>query len=215
MTVRRVRLRVGERAFADTLAFYDRLGLPVDGGDVAVGETRLSLAAAPGEPFYHFALLAPGDRFEAALAWARARIELLREPDPVFDFSNWGAQAFYFHDPAGNIVEVIAHRGVGERGGAGAFRAEELVGVSELGLVGDVPELHRALAGAGLELWDGEADAPGSLAFVGEKARTLILCPAGRGWLPTGRPAEPHPAEVELSGPPAEVRVGGHVVRRG
>ena len=38
--------------------------------------------------------------------------------------------------------------------------------------------------------------------FVGEKARTLILAPPGRGWLPTGRPAEPHPVEARLSGSP-------------
>ena len=35
---------------------------------------------------------------------------------------------------------------------------------------------------------------------MGEKARTLILCRAGRPWLPTGRPAEAHPVEVTLSG---------------
>ena len=37
----------------------------------------------------------------------------------VFDFTNWDARAFYFHDPAGSIVELIAHRGIGE----GAQRA--------------------------------------------------------------------------------------------
>ena len=41
-------------------------------------------------------------------------------------------------------------------------------------------------------------DGENSLGFVGEKGRTLILAPPGRGWLPTGRPAEAHPVELVL-----------------
>ena len=86
----------------------------------------LELRAAAGAPFYHFALLVPGDRFDAALAWARERVELLPDRETgevVFDFTNWDARAVYFHDPAGNIVELIAHRGIGEGGVTGPFAA--------------------------------------------------------------------------------------------
>ena len=55
----------------------------------------------------------------------------------------------------------------------------------------------------GLELWDGTVEAEGRLAFVGEPARTLILSPPNRGWLPTGRPAEVHACEVVLAGTPS------------
>ena len=90
-----------------------RVAKPKAGGvAVEVGETALELLPVSGTPFYHFALLAPGNRFEALLDWE------------------------------------------------------------------------------------------GRLAFVGEKARTLILCRAGHPWLPTGRPAEAHPVEVVLSGRP-------------
>ena len=181
---------------------------------LAFGETQFEFAPSSGEPFYHFALLVPGDRFDAALEWASARTSLLpyRETGEVdFDFDNWSAHACYFHDPAGNIVELIAHRGVSETSTEGDFRAAEVVGLSELGLVGDPAAMAASLAGRlGLELWDGTIDEPGSLAFVGEKARTLILAPAGRGWLPTGRPAEPHGLEAVLSGPP-----GGNVELEG
>ena len=84
---------------------------------VAVGETMLELRAAAGSPFYHFALLVPGDRFDAALEWAREHVELLPDTETgeaVFDFTHWDANAVYFHDPAGSIVELIAHRGIGE-----------------------------------------------------------------------------------------------------
>jgi hypothetical protein len=181
----------------DLHGFYGReLGLPIDGEAVVVGETRLRFEVEDGSAaFYHFALLAPGDRFDAALAWAGQRAELLGD---VFRFENWDAEAVYFHDPAGSIVELIAHHGLEENGRDGPFAADELVGFSELGIVGDRSRLLRQLQTEGLELWSGTVDEPDRLAFVGEKGRTLILAPPGRGWLPTDRPAEPHPVRYVL-----------------
>jgi hypothetical protein len=62
------------------------------------------------------------------------------------------------------------------------------------------------LESRGLRLWDGTIDEPDRLAFVGEPGRTLILAPSGRGWMPTGRPAEPHPVEFRLELEGAEVQ---------
>src|SRR5262245_59858987 len=107
---------------AGLLEFYgESLELPVEDDAIRIGETKLRFAPAEGEPFYHFALLVPGDRFDAALERARERVELLGD---VFDFDFWDARAFYFHDPAGNIVELIAHHGLEENARAGAFAAE-------------------------------------------------------------------------------------------
>jgi hypothetical protein len=184
----------------DLREFYGgELGLPLDGDAILVGETRLRFRVEDDGAFYHFALLVPGDRFDAAHSWSRQRVELLGD---VFDFAAWDARAVYFHDPAGNIVELIAHRELDENGRAGDFVASELVGFSELGIVGDTRELLRRLEAVGLELWDGSVDGENHLGFVGEQGRTLILAPPGRGWLPTGRPAEPHPVELvaELAG---------------
>jgi catechol 2,3-dioxygenase-like lactoylglutathione lyase family enzyme len=176
--------------------FYGgELGLPLDRDAVMIGETRLRFDVAEGGAFYHFALLVPGDRFGAALEWGRQRVELL---GGVFEFDNWDAEAVYFHDPAGSIVELIAHHGLEENGRAGPFAADEILGFSELGIVGEPKSLLRELETEGLELWSGTVDEPDRLAFVGEKGRTLILARPGRGWLPTDRPAEPHPVEYRL-----------------
>jgi hypothetical protein len=205
----RVCLRAPTPLLLGLTEFYGRLGFRVaqpdaSGVRVEVGESFLELLPGSGSPFYHVALLGPGNRFDAMFDWAYDLVDLLpdRETgDAVFDFTNWDAKALYFHDPAGNIVELIAHRVVGETGVTGAFTAGELLGVSEVGLVGDPSAIAAALRRElGLELWDGTTTGEGRLAFVGEKARTLILCRAGRPWLPTGRPAEAHPVEVVLSG---------------
>jgi hypothetical protein len=164
-----VRLRAPAHVLPDLREFYE---------GIDTGETELEFAAGEGEPFYHFAFLAPPERFDELAAG-----------EEVFDFDNWNARAFYFHDPAGNIVEVIAHEGL-----------EVPLGLSELGLVGDTRAMASELASIGLGLWDGTLDEEGRLAFVGERGRTLILAPLGRGWMPTDRPSERHPVEAEISG---------------
>jgi hypothetical protein len=206
MRFRHVRLQAPQGSRSILEAFYiDQLGLTRidEQTGVKIGETGLVFASGPGDPFYHFALLVPGNRFDEALEWIGERTDLLPHPESgqvVFDFDNWDALACYFHDPVGNIVELIAHRGVEESATEGPFTAAELVGVSELGLVGDKAEMAAALHGEfGLEQWDGDIDHEARLAFVGEKARTFIVSPEGRGWLPTGQPAEAHPCDVELS----------------
>lgn len=206
-----VRLGAPARCRQALADFYGReLGLDTslaraDRLSFSIGETAIEFVALSGGPFYHFALLVPGNRFDEALAWARARTELLPNPasgEIVFDFGDWHAHACYFHDPAGNIVELIAHRGIGEANARGRFHPGELVGLSELGLVGDPRSMAERLAGGlGLVLWDGTLEEPGRLAFVGERARTLILSPPGRGWLPTARAAEAHAVEARVAAP--------------
>jgi catechol 2,3-dioxygenase-like lactoylglutathione lyase family enzyme len=211
MRFRHVRLHAphGSRSILEDF-YTDQLGFTSidEQTGVKIGETGLVFESGPSEPFYHFALLVPGNRFDEALDWIGERAELLPDAETggaVFDFDNWDALACYFHDPVGNIVELIAHRGVEESAKEGPFTAAELFGVSELGLVGDKAEMAAALHGElGLAQWAGDLDHEARLAFVGQKARTLILSPEGRGWLPTGRPAEAHHCEVELS----EIRPG-------
>jgi hypothetical protein len=190
---------------------------------LGVGASQLRFAEVSNDsrPFYHFAVLVPGDRFDAGREWAGAQAELLPDPDngdTTFDFSNWDALACYFHDPVGNIVELISHRGIGEgRASGGTFSPAELLAISEIGLVGpDVTEMAHDLARLGLAVWDGDASAPDDLAFVGRRAHTLILTPVGRGWLPTRRPAELHPVDLTLRGAnPGELSIAGaaHHVR--
>jgi hypothetical protein len=202
--IARVQLAAPPDRVDELCGFYERtLALRVvergeEGFAVACGDAVIAFEAGAGDPFHHFALLVPGDRFDAAFAWAQERVELLPGPDgsATFDFGTWPALAVYFLDPAGSIVELIAHPGVGEAGEKGPFDASELLGISEVGMVtADLADaVARSRAEAGIAQWDGSADA--GIVFAGERAHTLIFSSPGRGWLPTGRPAEAHPVRA-------------------
>jgi hypothetical protein len=191
--------------------YVRRLGLPEVAREPAclhltagASELRFTVAAPPTDPFYHFALLVPGDRFEAAQHWLAEATPLLTPPgsdDPIFQFEFWDARACYAHDPASNIVEVIAHRGVEESSSAaGDFSASELRGLSEVGIVAcQLPAVAERLHAATVGLWSGHlSDSSSGLGFFGRKAHTLILTSPGRPWMPTGRRAERHPVEVVM-----------------
>ena len=208
MHFRYVRLQAPAHACDALSEFYEQR-LELSG--LRIGETQVELVPEDGEPFYHVAFLVPGNRFEAAFDWIGDRAELLPDRDTgetVFDFENWDAHGCYFHDPAGNIVELVAHHRIDASDATGPFAGSELLGLSEVGLVGD----RAAMAGVlrvvlQMPLWQGTVEEEDRLAFVGEPGRTLILAPTGRGWLPTGRPAEQHPVEAVLSGPPSRAVV--------
>ena len=172
------------------------LSLPAGSGEIVF------VPAATGRPFHHFALLVPGDRFEAARDWVSARAPLRSEAgssETTFVFDDWDALACYVVDPAGNIVELIAHAELCRSGRTGRFQFSEVCAISEVGLV--VDDRSAALSeldASGISLWAGSSG-PGGLSFVGSKGRTLILVAPARGWLPTGAPAERCDASVVVT----------------
>jgi catechol-2,3-dioxygenase len=179
MRFRHVRLHAPQGSRSILESFYiDQLGLTRidEQTGVKIGETGLVFASGPGEPFYHFALLVPGNRFDEALEWIGERTDLLPDPESgqvVFDFDNWDALACYFHDPVGNIVELIAHRGIDESSteGHSRWRARRRL---ELGVATRPTRPQRSRRASGLG--SGTATSPTRRAgLVGQKARTFIV----------------------------------------
>ena len=198
MQILRARLQTAAESVDELGRFY---------GDLPFHAGRTIVAFEPvseGRPFYHFALRVPRNRFDEAREWLAARSPLLRGAggETTFEFDFWNAQACYALDPAGNVVELIAHRELPDESDAeGPLSAAELRGVCEVGVVGPDPRaMAAALDPLGIELWSGTVDEPGRLAFMGGRDGVLILSEPGRGWMPTGRAAEIWPVEVEVAG---------------
>ena len=225
MQILRVRLLAPEGELDALDAFYTgTLGLPrlpSKPRAYQAGATVLAFEVAAGRPFHHFAFRVARNRFAAAHAALGERGKLLPDPESgstAFEFPAWSAEACYTLDPCGNIVELIAHRTLPEETPDNRpFGAADVLGVSEVGVVSPDPsEMLDALAALDIHLWDGSADEPGGLAFAGSPRGTLILARPGRGWMPTGRPAEIHDVEVTVAGATAgEVALPGtpHRVR--
>ena len=207
--MRIVRLELGAPAGRlDALrSFYGHeLGFAIGeldtGFALRVGGAELVFRAAGGEPFHHFALLVPDGRFDAAVRWLETGVEALRGRDgnTVFDFSAWEARALYFHDPAGNIVELIEHAGLAANGRPpdDDFAPGELAGISEAALIAADPaaRAEQIAAGTGVPVWDGDESA--GILFAGERGHTLVISRTGRGLMPTRRPGEEHPLAVTI-----------------
>jgi len=151
-------------------------------------------------PVHHIALGVPENRFEEAKAWLAERSPLLSDGDrDEFDFAFWNARACYTLDAAGNVLELIAHAGLGTAS-PGFSGAGHLTGIAEVGLPAtDVLALVEELGSLGLGTWDG--DPPDArFSAIGARGATFIIVPAKRNWYPTQAASGLWPIEVEIAG---------------
>lgn len=192
--------------------FYARtLHLPVveeTAGRITIqaGGTHLTfLQAGPehGHPIYHFAFNIPENKLAAATEWLSRRVPpvplMTKEGREVFHFESWNAHSIYFHDPAGNIVELIARHNL-RNATSGPFSEEEILYASEIGLVVDDVGAEVASLGDRLGL---PVYRPGSatLVPVGDEHRLLIVVRRDHVWLPTrDTRARAHPTSAILAG---------------
>ncbi|MBC6989692.1 VOC family protein [Hymenobacter sp. BT491] len=198
MILKEVHLQTAD--LAATTAFYaELLELPVQAQTETavafrVGFSLLSfrLSNAAQRPFYHFAFTIPSNQVAEAHAWISARTTILPAPEggTILDFPNWNAKAFYFHDPNGNILECIARFDL-PNAVANGFSSACFLGLNEIGLpTPNAPQSAEAI--------HRQYDVPyfvrgprlPEFVVMGDDTGLFIMPTIGRGWLPTGRPAE-------------------------
>lgn len=166
-----------------------------------IGETLLIFIQSETEnsPFYHFAFNIPGNKFHLGKVWLALRCPLL-EKDGVDQITHeaWNAQSFYFYDPAGNVVEFIARYNL-ENNAEGAFSIEDLLCVSEIGLVVDDVQATTTSLRSSLreEIWKEQS---ATFTALGDDNGLFILAQLGRIWLLTDKPAEVHPVAMTIQG---------------
>ncbi|PKR84547.1 VOC family protein [Heyndrickxia camelliae] len=201
------KLLLDTNKIADLRNFYkDMLGLNITEDTpqcltFKVGETLLSFkeTANKNHPFYHFAMNIPNNKFQQAKKWLQDRgVKLNREDgkDEVY-FETWNAESVYFEDPAGNIVELIARHHLPNKT-EGEFSSEDLLNVSEIGIVRDqVLPFVQELNNIGIPCWK-EADE--SFASVGNEEGLVIVVKRGRRWYFSNKDAEIFPVTVWIKG---------------
>ena len=220
--VRLRHIRIRANNLEEQREYYrDVLQLPVEdtvGGGLRVtaGESMLEFVVDEAHPgaYYHFAFTIPENQLEAAMVWLEPRCPItVLNPrgDTVMHFKNWNAHSCYFADPAGNILEFIAHHDLQNRV-SGPFASSRIERISEIGVVvPDVPAFEaRANQAMGLAPYRGSSPV---FSPIGDVGGLLIVVKTGRKWFGTDNlPAVVFPTDVHIESPGPEVHldVPGH-----
>lgn len=164
---------------------------------IAIGYSDLRLIQGEQEAWFHVAFHVRAPEFDGYLAMLQETIDLLpANPDGSFkrEFPSWEAHSVYAHDPCGNIVEWIARPG--HAWTDLPIPTPAVTGIAEVGI--PVPDVGAYQHRAGLFLPEWK---PGGeeFAIMGGTEGLILLVKEGRGWIPTGRPAEFFPCSGVLN----------------
>jgi catechol 2,3-dioxygenase-like lactoylglutathione lyase family enzyme len=187
--------------------YVSRLGLPLANDtrssfSVLAGETELEFLqnGSGGKPCYHVAFNIPENRIAEALVWTESRTVVPTKPnsEAIYEFESWHSHAFYFCDPAGNLLEFIARHSL-DNGTESPFNAESIQCVSEIGIAtADVASTSGVLVDAlNIALYP-EAGAQPSAEFqsVGDENGMFVVAKRGRAWLGSEKSAQQFPLKV-------------------
>jgi catechol-2,3-dioxygenase len=161
---------------------------------VQAGQTKLTFVRGSIDGVYHFAFNIPENQFAAALKWLP--VPLIKASDGKSEFfsEGWNANMFYFYDPAGNILELIARHTLANASDQ-PFSEKSLLNISEIGVA--VSNVNAFTESSGLPYYLSHVD---EFAPIGDENGLLIVVKIGREWFPnTGRPALELPLQVVFS----------------
>jgi hypothetical protein len=159
---------------------------------ITAGKSKLIFEEANVDinPFYHFAFNIPSNKFEEAFEWMKQKVELLWLDDYksyIANFVNWHAKSFYFSDPSGNILELIARFDLNDNTEE-KFSSVHIRNISEIGLVfpadGFDNKVNNLLNEYALSYFDKQPPIPHFRA-VGNDEGLFIIVPEHRVWFST------------------------------
>jgi len=167
---------------------------------VSIGPSRLIFE--PGGPSpQHVAFRIPSPAYADALGWLGERTTLLPNADGGLEhpFPDWNADAMYFRDPDGNVLELIAHHDFDDAYEP-PFGPAHLLAIGEVGI--PVDDMRSFLADVerhqGIRRWSGDGI---GFAAAGDKHGSLIVVPRGRPWHPVpGSDATAPPLGIVIEG---------------
>ncbi len=187
---------------------FELLEKETDSFLLKAGHSQLRFIQSEERHYYHFAFNIPSFQCREALQWLKERVEVLKDEqgNEIVDFVNWNAEAIYFFDSSGNIVEFIARKNL-ELSCPEEFSSKSISGISEIGL----PTMevaatfnflkHRitkaSSGGETLQKYWGDFE---NFCAAGDELGLFILVnQAEKLWYPTQTPALPFPFKINFS----------------
>lgn len=189
-----------------TLFYQEILGLFILEKDqksvsIQAGNSILKFVEDPQfDSIYHFAFNIPNNKLEEAIAWIKNKIDLLviEDKNVIARFENWNANAVYFYDNNGNLLEFIARHDL-DNNQSTPFDSKSILNISEIGIVNETPlELaNQLIEKHELEFFDKN---PNSELFsaVGNDEGLLIIVQPNRNWYPTQISAASNKTAVQI-----------------
>ena len=168
-----------------------------DSFTIQVGDSSLTFIQSDEPATYHFAFNIPGNQVRLAKKWLDGRVPLnLESGKNEIYYESFDADAIYFEDPAGNVVEFIGRR---NRKTIDDFTTSSILDISEISITTPfVKDTAKKLEKFGIHSRNDNPIEPESLNFLGEEDTYIILVPPNRRWYFSDRMSITCPLEIEL-----------------
>lgn len=147
-------------------------------------------------PIYHFAFNIPHNQLSAAADWLTGKAALLPVTADTYvaEFSNWNANAIYFTDNNGNLLEFIARHDL-KNDSEVTFGAGSIACISEIGIA--VDSVPAYIASQAVPVFAKQQPMP-QFAALGDDHGLLVVAEKGRNWYPTTIAAAEYPLELSI-----------------
>ena len=190
-----------------TTAFYqDILGLSIIEKNskwvtIQAGNSILKfIENSTFDSIYHFAFNIPENKLEEAIEWCKNKVGLIiiEDQNVIANFEAWNANAVYFYDNNGNLLEFISRHDL-ENASTENFSSKSILNISEIGIVTENPlELgNRLIEKQALEFFSKNTNSE-VFSALGNDEGLLIMVQPNRNWYPTQIPSESNWTEVRI-----------------
>ncbi|SHL29045.1 VOC family protein [Flavobacterium chilense] len=200
-------IQIQTRNIQKTAAFYTTvLELPIiektaTSISIQAGDSVLKFVNDPEfKSIYHFAFNIPKNKLDEAIQWCKNKVDLIfiKDQNVITNFENWNANAVYFYDNNGNLLEFIARHDL-NNAQTETFTSKSILNISEIGIVNENPLAlgKELIAEYDLEFFS-KNDNSELFAAVGDDEGLLIMVKPNRNWYPTQTPSESNKTEVKI-----------------
>ena len=191
----------------ETTAFYqDILDLPIIEKNskwvtIQAGNSILKfIENAAFNSIYHFAFNIPENKLDEAIEWCKNKVGLIviEDQNVIANFETWNANAVYFYDNNGNLLEFIARHDL-DNTATENFSSKSILNISEIGIVTENPlELgNQLIEKHALEFFSKNNNSD-VFSALGNDEGLLIIVKPNRNWYPTQTPSQSNPTEIRI-----------------
>lgn len=190
-----------------TLTFYTTvLGLSIVKNNeetlsIQAGNSILEFVENPQfNSIYHFAFNIPENKLDEAIEWCKNKVDLIfiEDQNVITNFENWNANAVYFYDNNGNLLEFIARHDLNNAQNE-SFSSKSILNISEIGIVNENPlALGKELIAKHNLKFFSKNDNSELFAAVGDDEGLLIIVKPNRNWYPTQTPSQSNKTQVRI-----------------